>query len=186
MTTQTATPTEILRHEHQVILLVLAAARREAESIRRAGKVDAGRVGKMVDFFRNFADRCHHGKEETLLFVKMEQRGIPREGGPIGVMLAEHDAGRSLVRAVAAALPGAEGGDRAAALSIAEGLLAYADLLEQHIEKEDDCLYPMADNVLSPADQRELAAGFAKVEAEEMGEGTHERFHQLAHELAEG
>jgi hemerythrin-like domain-containing protein len=171
MSIQTATPTDILRHEHKVILMVLAAARREADSIGRTGKVDAGRVGKMVEFFRNFADRCHHGKEETLLFAKMEQRGVPREGGPIGMMLMEHDAGRQHVRALAAALPGAERGDRTAATAVREHLLAYADLLEQHIEKEDDCLYPMADNVLTTADQQELAAGFARVETEEMGEG---------------
>ena len=50
--------------------------------------------------------------------------------------------------------------------------------------KEDNILYPMADGILTPADQAELAAAFDQVEAEEMGEGTHERYHQLAHEWA--
>jgi hemerythrin-like domain-containing protein len=177
------TPTEILKHEHQVILRVLDAAVSEADAIRRGGRVDASRLTKFVDFFRGFADACHHAKEEKLLFVKMEERGMPRQGGPIAVMLHEHDLGRARVRAVAGAIEAAASGDAAASRAVAEDLTAFADLLRAHIGKEDDILYPMADRILTAADQQALAAGFDRVESEEMGAGTHERFHALAHEL---
>ena len=52
---------------------------------------------RAVDFIRNFADRTHHGKEEDNLFPALEQHGMPRQGGPVGVMLDEHDQGRGLV-----------------------------------------------------------------------------------------
>jgi len=179
------TPTEVLKHEHQVILLVLAAAEREAGKIARSGRVDAARVEKLLDFFGNFADRCHHAKEEDLLFVKMQERGMPREQGPIAVMLADHDKGRGYLAAVREALPAAVRDDSAAASAIAENLSAYVGMLRAHISKEDNILYPMADDLFSDQDQADLTAAFDKVEAEEMGEGVHEKYHQLAHELAE-
>jgi hemerythrin-like domain-containing protein len=138
----------------------------------------------MLDFFRNFADRCHHSKEEKLLFVKMEERGMPVEGGPIAVMLYEHDEGRRLTRTIAEALPLATNGDRRASAAVAQNLLAYVRFLRAHIHKEDNVLYPMADRLLTAEDQRELMEAFSRVEAEEMGEGVHEKYHQLAHKLA--
>ena len=178
------TPTKILEDEHEVILLVLKAVEREAQEIRRAAKVDATRVGKMLDFFRNFADKCHHAKEEKHLFPLYEQRGIPREGGPIGVMLSEHEKGREHIRAAAASLQKASEGNQEAAEAFAEHLTGYVLLLRDHIDRENNVLYPMGNRLLTAEDKQALAEAFEKVEAEEMGEGIHEKYHQLAHELA--
>jgi hemerythrin-like domain-containing protein len=178
------TPTEILMHEHQIILLVLEGAEREARRIQETGSVHPETVDEMLDFFRNFADRCHHSKEEKLLFVRMEERGVPVQGGPIGAMLHEHDHGRNLVKTIASALPRAASGDSAATATVAESLLAYAQFLRAHINKEDSVLYPMADRLFTADDQRALFEAFERVEAEEMGEGVHEKYHELAHKLA--
>lgn len=178
------TPTDELKHEHQIILIALDGVEREMQRVQGGGPVPEERVGQMIDFIQNFADRCHHAKEENLLFTRMQDRGLPVNGGPIGAMLHEHEEGRRLVRAAAQALPNAGAGDAAAAAALASNLLAYVRLLRQHIDKEDNVLYPMADQILTAADQTELAAAFERVEAEEMGEGTHERYHQLAHEWA--
>jgi len=178
-------PTETLKHEHQVILHVLEAAEREVRSIRTSGTVNAELVGKMVDFLRNFADRCHHAKEEKQLFAVMTERGFPQEDGPIAVMLAEHDQGRRHVRQIDEALSKAAGGDGAAVTTVADNLARYSELLRQHIDKEDHVLYVMADQVLTADDQRALTEAFERIEAEEMGAGTHEKYHRLAHELTE-
>lgn len=179
------TPTETLKHEHQVILMVLVGAEREAQHICETGKVDADKVRQMLDFFRTFADRCHHAKEEKLLFKKMVEHGLPGDTGPIAMMLHEHELGRARLRAVDEALPGAIQGDKAEAEVVADNLDGYAKLLRQHIAKEDEVLYPMADQLLTDEDQQALGEAFEKVEAEEMGEGTHERYHEMAHKLAD-
>lgn len=178
------TPIEILKHEHEVILMVLDAAQREAETIENTGKVDAARIGKFLDFFRNFADRCHHAKEENHLFRRMIERGFPSEAGPIAVMLAEHDQGRVHLKAVEESLALASSGDASAAAKVRDHLIGYAELLRQHIDKENNVLYVMADQILAEQDQSALSEAFDRVEAEDMGEGTHEKFHRLAHELA--
>ncbi|MHB8108707.1 MAG: hemerythrin domain-containing protein [Syntrophorhabdaceae bacterium] len=170
------TPTEELKHEHKIILLVLQGTEKQADL---PGGPNPAVVGDMVEFFVNFVDRCHHTKEEKHLFPKMEEHGIRHEGGPIGVMLHEHGQGRSLVAAIKESL--ATGHDPA---GLKKNLLDYVHLLQSHIGKENEVLFVMADKVLTEAEQQDLSKAFAKVEAEEIGEGVHEKYHQLAHRLA--
>ncbi len=175
--------TEILMHEHQAILLVIDAAEKEVAFMKETGRIHAETIREMADFFKNFADRCHHAKEEKHLFALMHERGMPMEVGPLAVMLDEHEQGRAHVRAVAEAVAG-KGEPTADAVRIAEeNLAAYAELLRAHIDKEDLILYPMADRLLTPADQEALVDAFDKVEAEELGEGVHEKYHAWIKEL---
>ena len=180
------TPTETLKHEHQVILLVLGRAEREAQSIHGGAAVDVDTIAEMLEFFRTFADGCHHAKEERQLFPALATRGMSPEAGPVAVMLAEHEQGRAHVRGAAAALARGGKGETAAAVALAGHLEGFVSLLRAHIFKEDNILFPMADQVLSAEDQETLAVAFARVEAEEIGPGVHERFHELAHRLAQG
>lgn len=177
------TPTELLKHEHKIILMVLEAAEREVNSISVNRKVNSEKIIKMLDFFRNFADKCHHAKEENHLFNMMNMKGMPSESGPIFVMLKDHDEGHKRLRAVADSISPAEAGDAGAVIRIRENLSAYIEMLRAHIQKEDNVLYPMADNMFSRKDQDELSAAFEKVEKEEIGTGVHEKYHALAHEL---
>jgi len=179
------TPTDILKHEHAVLMLILDAAEREVRLIRASGKVRADRLGQMIDFFRMFVDRCHHGKEEKHLFRFMRKRDAARTNGPVSILLREHEEGRTHVKAMTRALAKAVKGDGRAAAALAEDLSAYILLLRNHTDKEDDVLYPMADEILTRGDQEALLKAFEKVEAKEIGEGVHEKYHQLAHELAE-
>jgi hemerythrin-like domain-containing protein len=178
------TPTELLKQEHQTILLVIGAAEREVDKIGRTGKVDAERMDKMIDFLRNFADRCHHAKEENILFVRMQEKGMPSDSGPIFVMRREHEENRKNVAAMAGALPKAIAGEGSAVAAVKDNLAEYAGRLKAHIDKEDNVLYPMADRLFTEDDQRKLAEAFDMVEKEEVGEGIHEKYHGLAHELA--
>lgn len=177
-------PTEVLKQEHKVILKVLTAAERQIRAIEATGKMDVDKIEKMVDFFQNFADHCHHAKEEKHLFAALQERGMSREVGPIAVMLAEHQHGRNRVKAVAEALNKAKNGDRQALKQVRENLAAYVKLLKEHISKEDNVLFAMADKVLTAKDQADIMAAFEKVEKEEIGEGTHEKYHKVAEELA--
>jgi hemerythrin-like domain-containing protein len=180
------TPTETLKHEHEIVLLILGAAEREARSIRETGSAHVPEIEEMVDFFKNFVDRCHHSKEERHLFPRMEARGLPTGAGPVAVMLYEHEQGRAVVRAISDAIARIKGGERQAAEGLADALSEYSELLRNHIFKENKVLFPMADRMLSTQDQSELATAFDRVEAEEMGQGVHERYHQLAHRLGHG
>lgn len=176
-------PTQILAHEHEVILLVVEAAEREAAAIRNRGRVDAGRIAQIADFFAGFADTCHHAKEERLLFPLLEAHGKePKECSP-AELARQHETGRNHVRAIRAALVRVTNAS-SPAREVADHLAAYADLLREHIRKENEVLFPYAERILSRAEQDELAREFERIEREETGVGVHERYHRLAHNLA--
>ena len=177
-------PTEELIHEHEVIRHVLRAAADEAQKMSSTAVIRPELIEMMLDFFRNFADKCHHGKEENHLFSLLEQRGMSRESGPVAVMLMEHVEGRRRLSNIAGLLPAARQGDEDAIRALSENLIAYVYLLDNHITKENSVLFPMADSILTPEDQENLEKAFIKVEEEEIGEGVHEKYHNLAHAIS--
>jgi hemerythrin-like domain-containing protein len=178
-------PTEILKSEHRVIEQVLECLEKIGAEARSLGRLDAEAARDAIDFFRNFADRCHHGKEEAHLFPAMEAKGFPREGGPTGVMLHEHEQGRAYIRAMDETVERAAAGHPAAVTQFCAHAQGYVDLLREHISKEDHCLFGLADRALSPTDQDRLLEQFERVESEHMGEGTHQRFLDVANRLAD-
>jgi hemerythrin-like domain-containing protein len=103
---------------------------------------------QILDFFKGFVDRCHHGKEEHVLFPELKKKGLPSEGGSIGVMLVEHDAGRRYIREMSDDLERLRRGDGDAIRDIRENARGYQDLLQGNIQKENRVLFPMADRLL--------------------------------------
>ncbi len=146
-------PIQELMDEHRIIEKVLTALEAAAEQ-----EVSLEFYEQAVDFIVNFADKCHHGKEEDRLFPVLEEKGIPRQSGPIGCMCDEHEIARELVRSMrellsAGDLPG-----------LRRESLEYTALLRSHIQKEDNVLFPMGRNALSEGDLAQLRAKFDEVE----------------------
>lgn len=177
-------PTEILSQEHRVIELVLAALERMADRTLDERAIPVADAHDAVAFLRTFADACHHGKEEARLFPAMEARGLPREAGPTAVMRHEHELGRAHVRAMDAAVAAFEKGDQGATLRFAAEAREFVDLLRDHIAKEDQVLFPMADRMLPASEHERLLADFRRFEEHDMAAGTHERFLGVAQALA--
>jgi len=173
-------PTKILSDEHRVIERVLDALQR-LTAVPVNPSLEQWR--KALEFFRHFADQCHHFKEEKVLFPALEEHGIPREGGPIGMMLAEHEEGRGHVRSMIDAMERVAQGNGAASTTLMDHARAYVTLLREHIQKEDDILFRMADEVIPEDEQRRILKDFENHEAEEMGAGAHEKYLGIAREL---
>ncbi len=178
--------TEILRKEHDAILKMLDALDHTSRQMLVGNPVQPSTLQGLLEFFQLFADRSHHGKEEELLFPLLERRGIPRDGGPIGVMLHEHDHGRELIREMEVAASEFEKEPEAAGRRWAQAAGAYSQLLREHILKENNILFCMAEQILTPDEQASLAADFEQAEIEKFGVGTQDRLHaRMALLLAE-
>ena len=175
-----AKPTEILSDEHRVIERVLGVLERLIQ-VPLGSSLDKWK--EALVFFRQFADQCHHFKEEKILFPAMEEHGIPHEGGPIGMMLMEHEEGRAHVKSMFAAVEQIAAGNAASVEPLLSHARAYLTLLREHIQKEDDVLFPMADEVIPQDEQRQLLRRFEQHEAEEMGAGVHDKYLKIAAEL---
>ncbi|MGM0489665.1 MAG: hemerythrin domain-containing protein [Planctomycetota bacterium] len=178
-------PTDILSDEHRVIEQVLSCLEKMTEQASSDGRLDKQSARDAVTFFRNFADRCHHAKEEDHLFPAMEAKGLPREGGPTGVMRAEHQQARNHVRVMDESIEAASEGDASGLREFTHHARVYSVLLRDHIQKEDHCLYPMANQAFTDEDQGELLRTFGKVESEEIGGGVHETYVNIANGLAD-
>jgi len=123
-------------------------------------------------FFSQFADKCHHAKEEDLFFPLLKERGIPEEGGPIGVMLNEHVLGRDCVRRMREASEA----DEFDGAKFATAANEFIPLLRQHIFKENNVLFKMAEQVLSEGDDVDMDGKFTQVEQDRELAGMHERY----------
>jgi hemerythrin-like domain-containing protein len=176
--------TTILTNEHRVIEVVLTCLERITEDAEKTGKLDETSANQAIDVIRTFADKCHHGKEENHLFATLVEKGMPKDGGPIGQMLVEHEQGRAFVKGMAGSLPEAATGNREALQQFSHNAHGYVQLLRAHIKKEDGVLFPMADKMLSEQDQKQLMQAFESVEADQMGKGTHEKYLAIVASLA--
>ena len=177
--------TEQLKEEHQAIKVALSILDSMNQKLGSGDKVNPEDLSQILDFIKTFADRCHHGKEEDLLFGAMEKMGISREDSPIGVMLEEHEWGRSFVRGMSEAVEKYRAGDSLSSARFIENSRNYIELLAEHIDKEDNILYPMAETHLPVEKQHELIEEFEKVEREKIGIGRHEELHKILHHLKE-
>ncbi len=171
---------ETLMAEHRVIEQVLDALVAFAEEAARREATEKEELSGFTTFIREFADACHHGKEEDILFRAMVEHGFPRTGGPVAVMLSEHEQGRALVARLRARAEQREPWSAADRQEILDAARSYADLLHGHIHKEDAVLYPLAEQHMPPEALAQVARECEAFEAERIGAGEHERLHALA------
>jgi hemerythrin-like domain-containing protein len=175
--------TQILMDEHRLIERVLVAMQTAASRLSNGETIRPAFFINAALFFKNFADGCHHKKEEDILFAAMNPSGSPVSGGPLAVMLAEHEQGRDFIREIRAEAERWEKGDLSAQGPLAQNALGYAQLLRAHIYKEDNILFPMADQLLAPAMQEQVAADFDRAAEDENLAGIHEKYTALAEVL---
>lgn len=172
-----------LSQEHRIIEEVLLALDAWTEGVLRAAADDREELARFVSFFRYFADGCHHGKEEKIVFALMANEGLPSDRGPIAVMLAEHERGRSLIGVLDDLARRKNRWDAKDRELLAGTVRSYRYLLTQHIHKEDTILFPMIGCRASAETQAEIARRVERFEADKTGIGEHERLHELAESL---
>ena len=175
--------TEQLKKEHVAIETMLKVLETVLKRLERGEKAEPEHLSEIIDFFKIFADRCHHGKEEEIFFPALEIAGIPREGGPIGVMLQEHDQMRALMSGLADAVSRYQAREPDACGEMNRYASGYSAMLRKHIEKENEILFKMAEIHLSPEEEKELAERFESMESEKIGVGIHEKLHAVLERL---
>lgn len=152
---------KILNEEHQNILKVITSIEQECEILKTGTDIDTEYFEKVIDFIRNYADKYHHAKEENILFKEFDKVSAQAHCNPVPQMLYEHEMGRKLVKKMEEAK---KTNDKE---SLIENATGYAQLLQNHIYKEDNILYPMIEEILSKDTEKEMLKEFNKVELDE-------------------
>jgi hemerythrin-like domain-containing protein len=175
--------TQILKDEHRLIERVLTALQTAASRLSQGAEISPTFFINAALFIKNFADGSHHCKEEDILFAAMSESGVPSEGGPIGVMLSEHEQARAFTREMKEAAQKWQAGDSSARTAVVHNALGYVSLLRVHIHKEDNILFPMADRLIPPDRQAIVNTDFEHIGHDETEAGVHEKYTALAEEL---
>jgi hemerythrin-like domain-containing protein len=114
----------------------------------------------------------------------MENVGFAKQSGPLGIMVYEHNMGRDIVKKLAEAIELYSAGNNDAKANIIDNARKYTTLLDQHINKENIILFPMADSHLSQEQQKKISEEFERFEQQEMGAGKHEEYHEILKNLS--
>ncbi len=154
-------PIKRLISEHETILAALQVLTKICAASVTAGQIaNTVHAEQLIAFFKAFADAWHHGKEEDHLFPALEQIGISREGGPIGVMLAEHDQGREFVQGMRQSLTTFKDDSDKGTTDFINYARGFIQLLTQHIDKENKVFFTMAEKHLPKSTLNKLEVLF--------------------------
>jgi len=176
-------PTEILMQEHRLIEQVLDCLEDAAGRLEDGENVSPEFFLDAANFVAGFADRCHHQKEEDILFVAMVARGMSKDAGPVAVMLHEHEQGRRFTAGFRSAAEQMKTGDVEAAADVVRNVFDFVNLLREHIMKEDNVLFPMAEQVIPADDMQQMSEQFQRVVADDEQSGRLAEYQTLAAKL---
>jgi hemerythrin-like domain-containing protein len=175
--------TEQLIKEHEEISLMTQILISVINNLEKGTKVNPLHLEAILDFLKNFVDKCHHAKEEKLLFPALVHKGVRDEDGPIGIMLTDHEHSKKAIGALSDAITAYRLGSTVSSQEIIINANSYMELLHRHLAHEKNILFKMADNKLSEGEQELLVREFDKLENTEIGSKKHEQYQKMLTEL---
>lgn len=177
---------DLMVFEHANIKRMLKLVRMFCYKLYNREDVDFNDIDKMMDFIKNYADKHHHGKEELKLFNRMvEHLGVAAQKLVNNGMLVEHDMGRFYIQELKIALDDYKNGNDEAVLDVIANAISYTHLLDRHIQKENDLVYPFAKNNFKKEIMDQINDDCEVFEQEAEKLGTQEKYLQLLDELEE-
>lgn len=169
--------TEILMREHRVIERIVPVLQEAAVRLESGTELNRDIFPTAIEFLHIFADECHHGLEEAELFPAMGRAGIDTESGLVAGLKKEHQAMRALVRRLDELWN--KPGEEKPAREIRAAVRTLDRTMSIHVEKEDQTCFPLADKVLSVAQQAELTEYYEEIQSREPCKGTFDYYQDL-------
>jgi hemerythrin-like domain-containing protein len=131
-------PIGLLMIEHRLIERMIKVIEDKLNQITKDKIVDTSFIERSVDFIRTYADRCHHGKEEDILFRELRKKPLSSEHQKImDELIEEHRRGREITGRLDEANENYSKGDKNSVEIIIECLISLVEFYPKHIEKED-------------------------------------------------
>jgi hemerythrin-like domain-containing protein len=172
-------PVGYLMIEHRLIERMVKLIIKEHEAVKGGRNPNLCFLGAAVDFFKAYADKGHHGKEEDILFSDLAKKPMTAEHKKIMEgLLQDHVLGRKLVGQLANAHTAYGRGKKEALADIRSALKGLKELYPNHIEKEDKRFFLPVMKYLTPGEQEEMLAKFREFDRK--------LFHENARRLVEG
>lgn len=175
--------TKDLVEEHKLIKRMINVLENAIDRLEKGEIVEPVIFEQATDFIRNFADKFHHAKEEDILFKEMIKKGMPEKDSPIEAMLIEHEQGRDFVKGVIKSTDEWKKGNKKAVKEIIRNAKGYIELLREHIDKENDILYPLAERMFKLEEKDKLHNEFEEANQKKGGEKTVKKYNNIVTSL---
>lgn len=147
-------PIAPLMIEHRLIEKMIVLIQREIDRGKQQKRIDPAFIDLAVDFIRTYADRCHHGKEEDILFRDLNKKSLSSElKQTMEELMEEHRAGRKTVAAVVEAKERYLKGDQDALAIILDRMQFLVDFYPKHISKENQHFFMPIMHYFSPEEK---------------------------------
>jgi hemerythrin-like domain-containing protein len=176
--------TTSLRRDHELIEKVIKAMEATIQLLNEGKQIPESILYPVIDFSKNFTDVCHHSKEEQALFPALEQAGMPKNMGPIAMMLIDHERSREIGKHMEESAK--EYIDSGNPTNLINDMKQYTEHITEHLWKENNKLFMMAEarlqNVSEKVD-RELT-NIEESKLKETGK-TREHYEKLVESLTE-
>lgn len=175
--------TQSLKRDHDLIEKVIKSMETTIQLLESKKIIPKSILLPVIDFSKNFTDVCHHTKEEKTLFPALEKTGMPTRMGPIAKMLMEHEITRKIGNQLEISAKNYfEKGD---AINLISDLKEYVKHVTEHIWKENNRLFMMAESRLQNVSQivdTELNQ-IEKIKLAELGK-TRQEYEQIAEDFS--
>ncbi|TFF86799.1 cation-binding protein [Candidatus Thorarchaeota archaeon] len=143
--------------EHRLIERMISVMKKKTEMMEQTGVADVDFIEAAVDFIKTYADRCHHGKEEDILFRDLKKKKMdPEDRKVMEELIQEHVKGRELTGSLVVAKERYASGDKAALIAILDILKQLVDFYPKHIEKEDKVFFRPSMEYLTKAERGKM------------------------------
>ncbi len=173
-------PIGLLMKEHRLIERMITLISKQLDEVKQGKNPDTLFIDQAVDFIRTYADHCHHGKEEDILFRDLAQKDLsPGHKTVMQELIQEHVWGRETVGQLVEAKKRFEKGDGDARVTIRECLEKLVEFYPKHIDKEDHHFFKPAMDYFSDQEKNNMIK-----ECFEFDQGLiHDKYQSLVHNL---
>lgn len=179
----TMNPIVNLTLEHGLIKIMLSVLKKINKKFIDGEHVETDDLNNGIIFINEFADKCHHGKEEDWLFPVMKKNSIPREVRLIEILLKEHAQGRGYIKNMAEAISKKKEDNLNYSKIFLDNSRKYVALLDQHIVKENMILFTGARQTISQSQMKKLEEGFKDIEENKVGPERYEELYDIFYKL---
>ncbi len=147
--------------EHRLIERMIRLLKQELEQVGKVKKADPVFIDIAVEFIKSYADRCHHGKEEDILFRDLAKKGLAEQHRIImAELIEEHARARRATGNLIEAKGRYISGHDAALTDIVDALTWLVNFYPIHIEKEDRQFFMPAMSYLTKEQQEKMLQEF--------------------------
>ena len=173
------TPTENLINEHKKINELLDIMSKIALKIKSKDVFYPNDVEEIVKYLINLIENSHHGKEDDVFYPELISSGIPKETAPLSIINYEHIISVNYLKDISSCVVNCKIGNDFSGELLADSLTNYVIAIKNHIQREEEIVFPIANEVFSIEKQNEILQRFEVIEQKYISNSFNDQFDKL-------